>query len=215
MSHFVHPFSLLSQSFLFYLQSFWHRLPSSVSSDEHHFFVSLCLALLLSLFISLRMKDGVELSRDGKYRFKKDGTKHWLIINEATTEDIGTYYVFTSGGESKGELEVEGTSFERVKLSLLSPSTVWMIFQYLFLVLIASWPLFLFFFSIAEKELEVLQSIADLTLKAAEQAVFKCEVSDEKVTGKWFKDGVEVIPSNRIKMTHIGRYIGPLTAIHA
>lgn len=69
-----------------------------------------CLALPLSLFISLRMKDGVELSRDGKYRFKKDGTKHWLIINEATTEDIGMYHVFTSGGESKGELEVEGTS---------------------------------------------------------------------------------------------------------
>ncbi|ROL28044.1 Myosin-binding protein C, fast-type, partial [Anabarilius grahami] len=109
------------------------------------------------------MKDGVELSRDGKYRFKKDGTKHWLIINEATTEDIGTYYVYTSGGESKGELDVE------------------------------------------EKELEVLQSIADLTVKAAEQAVFKCEVSDEKVTGKWYKDGVEVIPSNRIKMTHGGR----------
>ncbi|KAI7803613.1 myosin binding protein Ca [Triplophysa rosa] len=109
------------------------------------------------------MKDGVELSRDGKYRFKKDGTKHWLIINEATTEDIGMYYVFTSGGESKGELEVE------------------------------------------EKELEILQNIADLTLKASEQAVFKCEVSDEKVTGKWFKDGVEVIPSDRIKMTHIGR----------
>lgn len=71
---------------------------------------------------------------------------------------------------------------------------------------------FLFSFSIIEKELEVLQSIADLTLKAAEQAVFKCEVSDEKVTGKWFKDGLEVIPSNRIKMTHIGRYSGPLTA---
>lgn len=56
-----------------------------------------------------------------------------------------------------------------------------------------------------------MQSIADLTVKAAEQAVFKCEVSDEKVTGKWYKDGVEVIPSDRIKMTHIGRYIGPLT----
>uniref|UniRef100_A0A8B9HCZ5 Myosin binding protein C, fast type a n=1 Tax=Astyanax mexicanus TaxID=7994 RepID=A0A8B9HCZ5_ASTMX len=109
------------------------------------------------------MKDGVELTRDGKYRFKKDGTKHWLIISEATKEDIGMYYVYTSGGESKGELEVE------------------------------------------DKELEVLQSIADLTVKAAEQAVFKCEVSDDKVTGKWFKDGVEVIPSDRIKMTHVGR----------
>ena len=57
-----------------------------------------------------------------------------------------------------------------------------------------------------ERELEVLQDIADLTVKAAEQAVFKCEVSDDKVTGKWFKDGVEVLPSDRIKMTHTGRY---------
>ncbi len=56
-----------------------------------------------------------------------------------------------------------------------------------------------------EKELEVLQSIADLTVKSAEQAMFKCEVSDEKVTGKWFKDGVEVLASNRIKISHIGR----------
>lgn len=60
--------------------------------------------------------------------------------------------------------------------------------------------------SASDKELEVLQSIADLTVKAAEQAVFKCEVSDEKVTGKWFKDGVEVQPSDRIKISHIGRY---------
>lgn len=52
----------------------------------------------------------------------------------------------------------------------------------------------------------MLQSIADLTVKSAEQAVFKCEVSDDKVTGKWFKDGKEVQPSNRIKMTHVGRY---------
>ncbi|XP_023269591.1 myosin-binding protein C, fast-type isoform X3 [Seriola lalandi dorsalis] len=112
------------------------------------------------------MKDGVELNREtagSKYRFKKDGKRHILIINEATKEDIGMYHVFTNGGESKAELEVE------------------------------------------DKELQVLQSIADLTVKAAEQAVFKCEVSDEKVTGKWFKDGVEVHPSNRIKMTHIGR----------
>lgn len=58
----------------------------------------------------------------------------------------------------------------------------------------------------SEKELEVLQDIADLTVKATDQAMFKCEVSDDKVTGKWFKDGVEVLPSDRIKMSHIGRY---------
>lgn len=69
-------------------------------------------------------------------------------------------------------------------------------------------------FLATEKELQVLQSIADLTVKATDQAVFKCEVSDEKVTGKWFKDGVEVKPSDRVKMTHIGRYDVRLLRIH-
>ena len=63
------------------------------------------------------MKDGVELNREtagSKYRFKKDGKRHILIINEATKEDIGTYHVFTNGGESKAELEVEGNVFLRL-----------------------------------------------------------------------------------------------------
>ena len=51
----------------------------------------------------------------------------------------------------------------------------------------------------------MLQDIADLTVKATDQAVFKCEVSDDKVTGKWYKDGVEDLPDERHKMTHVGR----------
>uniref|UniRef100_A0A672JQX3 Myosin-binding protein C, fast-type n=1 Tax=Salarias fasciatus TaxID=181472 RepID=A0A672JQX3_SALFA len=111
--------------------------------------------------------EDVELHKDHenpKYRFKKDGKKHTLIIMEATLDDIGMYHAWTNGGHTKGELEVE------------------------------------------EKELEVLQDIADLTVRAQDQAMFKCEVSDDKVTGKWFKDGVEVLPSDRIKMSHIGRF---------
>lgn len=60
-------------------------------------------------------------------------------------------------------------------------------------------------FDCAEKELEVYQSIADLTVKAKDQAVFKCEVSDENVRGTWYKNGVEVKPDARINITHIGR----------
>ncbi|XP_039975946.1 myosin-binding protein C, cardiac-type isoform X2 [Xiphias gladius] len=110
-------------------------------------------------------KDGVELTRDEsfKYRFKKDGCKHILIINEATKEDCGHYKVKTNGGESMAELMVQ------------------------------------------EKELEVYQSIADLTVKAKDEAVFKCEVSDENVRGTWYKNGVEVKPNARINITHIGR----------
>ncbi|XP_041053921.1 myosin-binding protein C, cardiac-type isoform X2 [Carcharodon carcharias] len=110
-------------------------------------------------------RNGEELKREEtfKYRFKKDGKKHTLFINEATKEDAGHYTAKTNGGQSVAELLVQ------------------------------------------EKQLEVYQSIADLTVKAQEQAAFKCEVSDEKVKGKWFKNGVEVVPSDRVQITHIGR----------
>ncbi|XP_053114539.1 myosin-binding protein C, cardiac-type [Hemicordylus capensis] len=110
-------------------------------------------------------KDGMELTREEafKYRFKNDGKKHYLIINESTKEDNGHYKVKTNGGESVAELIVQ------------------------------------------EKKLEVYQSIADLTVKARDQAIFKCEVSDENVKGIWLKNGKEVIPNERIKISHIGR----------
>ncbi|XP_049757628.1 myosin-binding protein C, fast-type [Elephas maximus indicus] len=58
---------------------------------------------------------------------------------------------------------------------------------------------------VAAKQLEVLQDVADLTVKAAERAEFTCEVSDEKVTGKWYRNRVEVRPSKRITISHTGR----------
>ncbi|XP_073901334.1 myosin-binding protein C, cardiac-type [Castor canadensis] len=111
------------------------------------------------------LKDGVELTREEtfKYRFKKDGRKHHLIINEAMLEDAGHYALCTSGGQALAELIVQ------------------------------------------EKKLEVYQSIADLAVGAKDQAVFKCEVSDENVRGVWLKNGKELVPDNRIKVSHIGR----------
>ncbi|XP_028916720.1 myosin-binding protein C, cardiac-type [Ornithorhynchus anatinus] len=111
------------------------------------------------------LKDGVELTREEtfKYRFKKDGKKHHLIINEATAEDGGHYAIRASGGQSLAELIVQ------------------------------------------EKKLEVYQSIADLTVGARDQAVFKCEVSDENVRGVWLKNGQELVPDSRVKISHIGR----------
>ncbi|XP_017384708.1 myosin-binding protein C, cardiac-type isoform X3 [Cebus imitator] len=111
------------------------------------------------------LKDGVELTREEtfKYRFKKDGRRHHLIINEATLEDAGHYALRTSGGQALAELIVQ------------------------------------------EKKLEVYQSIADLMVGAKDQAVFKCEVSDENVRGVWLKNGKELVPNSRIKVSHIGR----------
>ncbi|KAJ7995011.1 hypothetical protein DPEC_G00255470 [Dallia pectoralis] len=110
-------------------------------------------------------KDGMELTRNEsfKYRFKKDGRKHTLIINEATKEDCGHYTVKTNGGESMAEIMV------------------------------------------SEKKLEVYQNIADLTVKSMDEAVFKCEVSDETVKGTWYKNGVQVEVDARTQITHIGR----------
>lgn len=59
-----------------------------------------------------RFFEDIELQKDKdstKYRFKKDGKKHTLIIQEATLNDIGMYHAWTNGGHTKGELEVEGT----------------------------------------------------------------------------------------------------------
>lgn len=47
--------------------------------------------------------------------------------------------------------------------------------------------------------------MADLTVKAKDQAVFKCEVSDENVRGTWYRNGVEVKADARTNITHIGR----------
>lgn len=79
----------------------------------------MCWCVCVCVCFLLRMKDGVELTKEtagSKYRFKKDGKRHILIINEATKEDIGMYYAFTNGGESKAELEVEG-NFSSVRLT--------------------------------------------------------------------------------------------------
>lgn len=60
-----------------------------------------------------RFFEDIELhkdAKDSKFRFKKDGRKHTLIIQEATLDDIGMYHAWTNGGHTKGELEVEGAA---------------------------------------------------------------------------------------------------------
>lgn len=70
-----------------------------------------------------RLKDGVELTREEtfKYRFKKDGQRHHLIINEATLEDAGHYALRTSGGQALAELIVQGEAAQ----PRAAPSRVW------------------------------------------------------------------------------------------
>uniref|UniRef100_A0A672N110 Myosin-binding protein C, cardiac-type-like n=1 Tax=Sinocyclocheilus grahami TaxID=75366 RepID=A0A672N110_SINGR len=82
-------------------------------------------------------KDGVELTRDEsfKYRFKKDGCKHVLIINDVTKEDCGHYRVKTNGGQSLAELMVQGKylNLESFKSSYICSHRGFQIFTFLFI----------------------------------------------------------------------------------
>ncbi|XP_031687517.1 myosin-binding protein C, slow-type isoform X4 [Oncorhynchus kisutch] len=54
-------------------------------------------------------KNGVEVSTGprSRYRVKSDGLKHWLIIDDASKEDTGTFSLMASGGTSEAKVQVE------------------------------------------------------------------------------------------------------------
>lgn len=76
-----------------------------------HFFVKQAkqndITSLLSVWY--RMKNGVEVPTGvrSRYRVKSDGTKHWLIIDEATKDDTGTYSLMATGGTTEAHVQVD------------------------------------------------------------------------------------------------------------
>lgn len=61
------------------------------------------------LTVWYRMKNGVEVPTGvrSRYRVKSEGTKHWLIIDEATKDDTGTYSLMASGGNTEAHVQVD------------------------------------------------------------------------------------------------------------
>ncbi|KAJ0012569.1 hypothetical protein NQD34_016903 [Periophthalmus magnuspinnatus] len=55
------------------------------------------------------MKNGVEVPTGvrSRYRVKCEGTKHYLVIDDASREDTGTYSVMASGGTSECHVQVD------------------------------------------------------------------------------------------------------------
>ncbi|XP_014875218.1 myosin-binding protein C, slow-type isoform X6 [Poecilia latipinna] len=55
------------------------------------------------------MKNGVEVPTGvrSRYRVKCEGTKHYLVIDDASKEDTGTYSVMASGGTSEAHVQVD------------------------------------------------------------------------------------------------------------
>ena len=64
------------------------------------------------LFLSpLRMKNGVEVPTGvrSRYRVKVEGTKHSLVIDDASKEDTGVYSIMATGGTSEARVQVDRT----------------------------------------------------------------------------------------------------------
>ncbi|XP_066525660.1 myosin-binding protein C, slow-type [Hoplias malabaricus] len=55
------------------------------------------------------MKNGVEVPTGvrSRYRVKCEGTKHWLIIDDAMKEDTGTYSLMATGGTTEAHVQVD------------------------------------------------------------------------------------------------------------
>ncbi|XP_067283437.1 myosin-binding protein C, slow-type isoform X3 [Pseudorasbora parva] len=55
------------------------------------------------------MKNGVEVPTGvrSRYRVKSEGSKHWLIIDDATKDDTGTYSLMATGGTSQAHVQVD------------------------------------------------------------------------------------------------------------
>lgn len=55
------------------------------------------------------MKNGVEVPTGvrSRYRVKSEGTKHWLIIDDASKDDTGTYSLMATGGTSQAHVQVD------------------------------------------------------------------------------------------------------------
>lgn len=68
-----------------------------------------CLKDITFPFHCDRMKNGVEVPTGvrSRYRVKSEGTKHWLIIDDAMKEDTGTYSIMATGGTSEAHVQVD------------------------------------------------------------------------------------------------------------
>ncbi|XP_010774854.1 myosin-binding protein C, slow-type isoform X2 [Notothenia coriiceps] len=55
------------------------------------------------------MKNGVEVPTGvrSRYRVKCEGTKHFLVIDDASREDTGTYSIMATGGTSEARIQVD------------------------------------------------------------------------------------------------------------
>lgn len=60
---------------------------------------------------SPRMRNGVEVPTGvrSRYRVKCEGTRHFLVIDDASKDDSGVYSIMATGGMSEARVQVDRT----------------------------------------------------------------------------------------------------------
>uniref|UniRef100_A0A8D0A0X9 Myosin-binding protein C, slow-type n=1 Tax=Sander lucioperca TaxID=283035 RepID=A0A8D0A0X9_SANLU len=72
------------------------------------FVKGILITLCMYVYVCM-MKNGVEVPTGvrSRYRVKCEGTKHFLVIDDASREDTGTYSVMATGGTSEARIQVD------------------------------------------------------------------------------------------------------------
>ncbi|CAG5082738.1 Oidioi.mRNA.OKI2018_I69.PAR.g10195.t1.cds [Oikopleura dioica] len=57
---------------------------------------------------------------------------------------------------------------------------------------------------VEDKPIDFSSGFSDLTVNCTEYAEFKCQVNDPEIEGRWYKDGIPIVESERIKFVNDG-----------
>lgn len=133
------------------------------------------------------MKNGVEVPTGvrSRYRVKCEGTKHYLVIDDASKDDTGTYSVMASGGTSEAHIQVD------CRFLLLSPSMLRCLVKNILIL----------YFSLV-KPLKVFQDLQDMTVMLGQPIKLHCEIFPGNVPGRWYRNGQLIQPSDRLNIIH-------------
>lgn len=115
------------------------------------------------------------------------GTKHFLLMCNVKAEDAGEIHFTARDVESIAYLEVEGRS------DVISEEP--------FRVLMASLTALL---PVLELPVSIVKPLRDRTALEKHRVILECTVSSARCCATWYKDGKEVVPSDRVDILDDG-----------
>jgi len=154
------------------------------------------------------MKNGVEVPTGvrSRYRVKCEGLKHFLVINDASREDTGSYSIMATGGTSEAHVQVDRTYSIPDFFLLLLPDVfarkIIRIDDVLHSVLHPRRRTLKLV-----KPLKVFQDLQDQKVLLGQPIKLQCEISPGNVPGRWYRNGQLIQPNDRINIVHRNRCV--------